>query len=197
MWTKELFHTDVYHLFAFFVIYSILGWVVESIYMSLCNRKLTNRGFTTSPFCPIYGFGGLGCYIFLSPLAGNVVELYIAGAVCATVFEYAVARLMQRLFGEVWWDYNDKPFNYQGIVCLESTVAWGFYAIGIVGFLNGFIMIQVDRIPMDMGIRIGKGIMMVVMVDFIYHLIVALGINMKEYRDMIIDKYQAFKARWY
>jgi len=197
MWTKELFHTDVYHLFAFFVIYSILGWIVESIYMSLCNRKLTNRGFTTSPFCPIYGFGGLGCYIFLSPLGGNVVKLYIAGAVCATVFEYAVAKLMLHLFGEVWWDYNDKLFNYQGIVCLESTVAWGFYTIGIVRFLNGFIMLQVNKIPMDMGIRIGKGIMMVVMVDFIYHLILALGINMKEYRDRIIDKYQAFKARWY
>ena len=197
MWTRELLHTDVYHLFAFFVIYSILGWFVESIYMSFCNKKLTNRGFTTSPFCPIYGFGGLGCYIFLTPLSENIIQLYIAGAVCATIFEYMVAKLMLRLFGEVWWDYNDKPFNYQGIVCLESTIAWGFYAIGIVKFLNSFIMMQVDKYPMEMGIRVGRGILAIVLIDFMYHLMVALGINMKQYRERIVDKYQAFKARWY
>ena len=45
MWTKEMFGTDVYHLVAAFIIYSMLGWLVESIYMSICNKKLTNRGF--------------------------------------------------------------------------------------------------------------------------------------------------------
>ena len=37
--------TDIYHLIACFIIYSIGGWVIESIYMSICNKKLTNRGF--------------------------------------------------------------------------------------------------------------------------------------------------------
>ena len=53
----------------------------------------------------------------------------------ATVFEFLVGKLMLRLFGEVWWDYNNKPCNYKGIVCLESTVAWGFYAVIIIVFL--------------------------------------------------------------
>ena len=57
MWTKEMFGTDVYHLIAAFIVYSMLGWLVESIYMSFCNKKLTNRGFAKGPFCPIYGFG--------------------------------------------------------------------------------------------------------------------------------------------
>ena len=52
MWTKEMFGTDVYHLVAAFIIYSMLGWLVESIYMSICNKKLTNRGFGKGPFCP-------------------------------------------------------------------------------------------------------------------------------------------------
>ena len=33
MWTKEMFGTDVYHLVAAFIIYSMLGWLVESISM--------------------------------------------------------------------------------------------------------------------------------------------------------------------
>ena len=53
VWTKELFGTDFYHLIAAFIVYSMLGWLVESIYMSFCNRKLTNRGFGRGPFCQI------------------------------------------------------------------------------------------------------------------------------------------------
>lgn len=66
--------------------------------------------------------------------------LYLAGAFTATVFEYMVGRLMLRLFGEVWWDYREKPFNYQGIICLESTIAWGFYAVIIIGYLHQAVM---------------------------------------------------------
>lgn len=197
MWTKELLGTDVYHLFAYFIIYSMLGWLVESIYMSICNKRLTNRGFTKSPFCPIYGVGGLGCYLLLSPLSDNLIQLYLAGAVSATLLEFLVAKLMLHLFGEVWWDYSDKPINYKGILCLESTLAWGFYAIGIVKFLNGMIGMQVTKIPKEYGIIAIRVILTVVLFDFTYHLLVALGINIREYRDRIKERYQAFKTRWY
>ena len=33
MWTKEVLGTDVYHLVSAFIIYSMLGWLVESIYI--------------------------------------------------------------------------------------------------------------------------------------------------------------------
>ena len=111
MWTKEIFGTDVYHLVSAFIIYSVIGWLVESIYMSFCNHKLTNRGFGKGPFCPIYGFGAVVGYLMLRPLEQDVVKLYFVGAVAATVFEFLVGKLMLRLFGEVWWDYKDKPCN--------------------------------------------------------------------------------------
>lgn len=125
MWINGILGADVWHLVAAFCIYSVLGWLVESIYMSICNHRLTNRGFAKGPFCPIYGFGALVGYFLLRPFAGNPVLLYLTGAFIATVFEYLVGRAMLRIFGEVWWDYREKPFNYQGIVCLESTIAWG------------------------------------------------------------------------
>ena len=151
MWTRELFGTDVYHLVAAFAVYSILGWFVESVYMSFCNRRLTNRGFAKSPFCPIYGFGAVIGYLVLCPLKGQYIKLYLAGAFLATVFEYIVGRAMIRLFGKLWWDYNEKPFNFQGIICLESTVCWGFYAIGIVQFLNMAVYRLIDSVRFDQG----------------------------------------------
>ena len=76
MWSYEILGTDIYHLLAAFVLYSVLGWALESAYMSLCNRKLTNRGFGKGPFCPIYGFCGVLGYLILSPLRDKLLELY-------------------------------------------------------------------------------------------------------------------------
>lgn len=197
MWTKEILGTDIYHLISAFMLYSILGWLVESVYMSLCNRKLTNRGFAKGPFCPIYGFGAVLGYLILHPLAGNYVGLYLAGAVLATLFEFLVGKLMLGMFGELWWDYHNKPYNYKGIICLESTVAWGAYAVIIIMYLNTRIMAFIDRYSFQIGVRICKLMLLWAIIDFTYHLLLALDINMKEYREKVINKYQAFKARWY
>lgn len=111
MWTHAVYGTDLYHFIQWFILYSFMGWVVESIYMSFCNRKLTNRGFAFSPFCPIYAVGALSVYGML-PVRWKVnMWCFIwRDAVLATTLEYITAVLMRNLFGQVWWDYTEKPF---------------------------------------------------------------------------------------
>lgn len=145
--------------------------------MSFCNHKLTNRGFMTGPFCPIYGVGAVVGYLLLHPFANNLVALYFIGAVLATVFEYLVAKLMLRLFGEVWWDYHDKPCNYQGIVCLESTIAWGFYAVIIITFLFDKMMKLIDFYPITWGTKTIVFVFIMALFDFGYHFIMATGLK--------------------
>lgn len=195
MWTKELFGTDVYHLVAAFVLYSMLGWLVESIYMSFCNHKITNRGFGKGPFCPIYGFGAVACYLLLSPLKGHYVALYIIGAMLATIFEFIVGKGMIKFLGELWWDYNDKPFNYKGIICLESTIAWGFYAIGIIHFVNAMIYWVIDKIDYRMGIRMVVMALVMVLVDYAIQLTKVFDIDVREKRDHFIERCHAFLNR--
>ncbi len=196
MWTKEMFGTDIYHLIAAFIVYSMLGWLVESIYMSFCNKKLTNRGFAKGPFCPIYGFGAVIGYLLLCPFRFNYVVLYFVAAFSATTFEFLVGKLMIRLFGELWWDYNEKPFNYKGIICLESTVAWGFYGLGIVLFLNGWIQQMIDRVPMHVGTKLIGGIMLLVTIDYIVQLLHAFHVDLAAQREKLSEKVDNFRARW-
>jgi uncharacterized membrane protein len=193
----ELFGTDLYHLIAAFIVYSMLGWLVESVYMSFCNKELTNRGFTKSPFCPIYGFGAVAGYLVLSPLGGQYMKLYVTGAFLATVFEYLVGKLMIHIFGELWWDYHNKPFNFRGIICLESTVAWGFYALIVVTFLHQRIYELIDGVPYTVGSRMIVVILAVVAIDFSVQLLHALKVDIKEKRAWLIEQCHLFKARWY
>ena len=196
MWTKELFGTDVYHLIASFVIYSILGWLLESIYMSFCNKKLTNRGFAKGPFCPIYGFGATIGYLVLVPLKDKYVLLFCTGAVIATIFEYIVGRAMIKLLGELWWDYNNKPFNFQGIICLESTLAWGVYAIGVVQFLQDAIYKLVDMVDVRIGRIVICIILTLVIIDYCIQLMKVFKVDLKAKKSQLKEYYEAFLTRW-
>lgn len=167
LWTKTMLGTDLYHIVQWFLIYSMLGWLVESIYMSVCNRKLTNRGFVRGPICPIYGVGALTVYFLLRPVCHNLYLLYFLGCLVPTLLEYATARLMLRIFGEVWWDYSEKPFNYKGILCLESTVAWGFYTLGLFLFLHRGVEYVVESYSFHTGTRFGGLLLLVFTADFL------------------------------
>lgn len=171
LWSSAMFGTDFYHIVASFVIYSILGWFVESVYMSFCNKKITNRGFAKGPFCPIYGFGATFGSILLQPFAKSFLAVYLIGAVIATLFEYFVGVLMIRALGALWWDYNDKPYNYKGIICLESTIAWGFYAIGVVEYLNKFILRQIERVDKVYMITFIEIVLVLVAIDYFFRFI--------------------------
>lgn len=170
IWLEEIRKLDPYHFFALFAVYSMMGWLIESIYMSFCNHKITNRGFAKGPFCPIYGFGCLGGYLIFAPFKGRYLLVYVCGCIVATTFEYIVGRLMIHFLGELWWDYKEKPFNFQGIICLESTLAWGIYALVVVHLLHGFMLRLVDRIDRRMGILMLLVLYFIVFIDYMAQL---------------------------
>lgn len=179
MWEKVLLGTDVYHIIHWFLVYSILGWTVESAYMSFCNKKWTNRGFIHGPFCPIYGVGALTVFFILRPFAGNYMVLYFCGMLLATTLEYFTGIVMQKVFGCIWWDYNDKPFNYKGILCLESSIAWGFYTIFLFWFLQRGVERIVSLYPRNIGKVLAVFLMLYYMADFTVSMIGAIDLNGK------------------
>lgn len=166
-WNRVIFGVGSYELVMWFLTYGMLGWLVESIYMSFCNKKLTNRGFGRGPFCPIYGVGALTVFFLLRPYSENRVLLFFMGAFFATILEYLTALLMQKVFGEVWWDYNEKPFNYKGIICLESSIAWGFYTLFLFMFLQNTVEGIVALIPLYVGRVAGSVLITVFGMDFL------------------------------
>ena len=53
---------DVEAYFLLFVIYSILGWVIEVVFKLFQYHRFVNRGFLIGPYCPIYGYGAHSFY---------------------------------------------------------------------------------------------------------------------------------------
>ena len=158
---------NFFYFLNWFFAFSIFGYILECIVLSMENRRLVlDRGFVHGPFCIIYSFGALGAYLFLKPLAGNLVLLYFASMALATTMELVTAHVMIRLFGSFWWDYSKKRFNYKGIICLESSIGWGFLGIFFFYALDNFVHGVVGLIPPQAGMVLGVGLLTYYIVDF-------------------------------
>ena len=59
------------------------------------------------------------------PFQHNLLLTYIAGCIGATALEYVTGVVMEALFKVRYWDYSNQKFNFQGQICLSSTLAWG------------------------------------------------------------------------
>ncbi|NEG77556.1 hypothetical protein GFD22_00870 [Bifidobacterium avesanii] len=134
------------YVFLWVLLYSFLGWVYESIVVSVQERRPVNRGFLMGPLCPIYGVGAVGAALVLSPLR-NPVLLFLVGAVLATVLEYATSWAMERLFDARWWDYSQYRFNINGRVCLLGAVIFGAFAVIVVNWTQPLVESFTDRVP--------------------------------------------------
>ena len=62
--------------FLYFIVYSVLGWCMETVYCSTLERRFVPRGFLYGPMCPIYGVGVLMMICWFQPLMGNPVVFY-------------------------------------------------------------------------------------------------------------------------
>ncbi len=159
-----------------FFIYSFLGYVFECIVLSFqTHTPVTNRGFVRSPFCTIYGVGAFGALYLLAPLAHSYLQLFVIGAVAATLLEAVTAKIMTKLFGYFWWDYKNRPFNYRGVICLESTLCWGALTVCLVVLLHPFIESIVDVYYDRFGKIIAIVMLIIYCVDFSTSFYRALG----------------------
>ncbi len=116
----------------YFYFYCICGWIFESTYVSLSNRKWINRGFMKGPWLPLYGSGAVIILLVTLPFQQYPVAVYFAGAITATILEYFTGVVMLKLFKVRYWDYSHRKIQFQGHICLVSTIAWGFLSLLMV-----------------------------------------------------------------
>ncbi|MCR5484078.1 MAG: putative ABC transporter permease [Clostridiales bacterium] len=123
-------HVCIY--FLTFVLYSFMGWVLETLLYALRDKKFVKRGFLFGPFCPIYGFASLICIVVLYHRVTNVFLIFLYGLLLCGTVEYVTHFLMEKLFHAMWWDYSDRMFNIKGRVYLKGLLFFGVGALLII-----------------------------------------------------------------
>ena len=129
----------ILNYFLIFYIYSIIGWITESTYATIKEKKLINRGFLIGPYCPIYGFGSLIMILYLEQYKNNLITVFILSVVLCSILEYFTSYLMEKIFKARWWDYNNEKFNLNGRICGQNSIIFGLGGIAIIYLIHPFI----------------------------------------------------------
>lgn len=77
----------VLELLFIFLIYSFLGWILETTVVAVKDGKIVNRGITSGPLCPIYGLGAL-TVILTTFDVNNIFIVFLFSLVYGTFLEF-------------------------------------------------------------------------------------------------------------
>lgn len=121
-----------------FLCYSFLGWGLETTVAAIKKKKFVNRGLINGPFCIIYGVTACFVTVFFGELTG--AWLFLASAITATVIEWIVGHLIEKYFGEKWWDYSAYKWNLDGYICVGMSIIWGCLCTFAVSVGNHWLL---------------------------------------------------------
>lgn len=130
-----------------FFFYGLCGWIWESCYVSIRQRRWVNRGFLHGPLLPIYGFGAVIILLATLRVQDSLWQVYLLGMASATALEYGTGVVMEVLFHVRYWDYSNQKFNLNGHICLTSSLAWGAFSLLLVRAVHPPISCLVLAVP--------------------------------------------------
>ena len=91
------------------------------------------------PFLPLYGNGAIMMLVVSAPFQDSLPLTYVAGCIGATILEYVTGVTMEAMFKVRYWDYSNQKFNFQGHICLKSTLAWGGLTILMTAVVHRYV----------------------------------------------------------
>jgi uncharacterized membrane protein len=164
MFFQELAQSPFYRNAFYFLIYAIIGWLMEVAYAAVNAGKFVNRGFLNGPYCPIYGFGFLVVKFALGKFEDNILILALGSFLFMSLLEFFVGWILEKIFHNRWWDYSGLPFNIGGYVCLKFSLAWTFCCLFVLKIFHPFVATVVGLIPGIVGftVLVVAGVAMVV-----------------------------------
>lgn len=164
----------LYYSIYYFMIYSFVGWLLETSAVYLDNGYYQSRGFIYGPFCIIYGFGMLMLIIILEPVEDNLFLYFILSTLLISFIEYFTGYYMEAIFKSRLWDYSNAPFNVNGYICLRNSILWGLLSLVIIKCIHPRINKLIRRIPENVGIFSSC----VILLFFIINILLSINSNL-------------------
>lgn len=162
-----------------FILYSVLGFIIEEVYSYIVNGNFKKEGFLKGPYKPMYGIAFTILVLINYYYNLNIIISLILYLVIPTLIEFISGYLLLKLFNEKYWDYSNLKLNYMGLITLRFSIYWMllcYFAIKyIVPFINN-LYISLERFFRVSNIII----LLIITIDLIYT--ISIKSNLKKSR---------------
>jgi uncharacterized membrane protein len=131
--------------------YLELLWVLVRFGLSDQQYIRNALSLVPLPLSEPFGFGAVALVLLLIPWVEkhkpNRVETYMVSVVLMASIEYICASALALAYGRNWfWDYSSMPFNLQGYICLETSLAFGLVALFFIYVAYPFFQPRIRKL---------------------------------------------------
>lgn len=114
-----------------FFLSALLGDGIEMLYCGIADGEWMSRSSVLyGPFSFVWGAGAVLLTVALSRLEKKKDRhVFFAGFVIGGAYEYSCSVLTEALFGTVFWDYSEMPFNIGGRTNVLFCFFWGTLSV--------------------------------------------------------------------
>lgn len=160
--SPNLIKIDFYKIFTYFFLCAFIGWIFETAVVFFQSGQLTDRGllfigkdFSTYfnflnnipyirkipliwglPLIEIYGFGGIIILVTMGKFKNKIGHLFFIGILLMTFLELIASYFCEYILHQILWDYSKEFLNFQGRICLRSSLTWGVLTIFSIKYLK-------------------------------------------------------------
>lgn len=122
---------SLFQLFWLFLIGAFLGDIVETIFCRITMGEWMSRSsLVWGPFSIVWGLA-IALFTALLYKDRNKPDrhIFLIGTFLGGAYEYICSIFTEIVFGKVFWDYSQVPFNLSGRINLLYCFFWGIAAV--------------------------------------------------------------------
>lgn len=147
----------VWKVLIYFIIYSIIGFFLETIFAIITKGTLESRqSFLYGPFCIVYGIGAISLIFTLNRYKDNTIKLFLYGMFVGALVEYLTSYIGEQMMHIKWWDYSTAFLNIHGRTCLFYAICWGILTIPLIKYINPALDKQIEKVFSKISINVLK-----------------------------------------
>lgn len=158
----------------YFVIFSFFGWVASSFRSLLLEKKFSNNGFLTSPFCPMYGFSAVICYTALKPFENSKLILFIGSTLILSALMVVVGVLVEKTLKFKPWDFSSSKFSIGNNITFPYALFLGLLGMLLVGLIIPVFRTAVEAIPFWVSLILVLCFCGIIVIDYVFSMITTI-----------------------
>ena len=144
---------DFYKIVCLFLIGAFLGDITETIFCRITAGVWMSRSSVVwGPFSIVWGLAiGAATLLLYKYKDSSDGFIFLVGTLLGGAYEYVCSVFTEIVFGTVFWDYSQIPFNLGGRINLLYCFFWGIAAVVWIKKLYPVFSGLIEKIPVKTG----------------------------------------------
>lgn len=182
-----------YKLVVLFFVGAFVGDIIETIFCRITMGEWMSRSSVVwGPFSIVWGLAIAAATLMLYKYKDRSDGfLFLIGTGLGGAYEYLCSVFTEVVFGKVFWDYSDIPFNLGGRINLLYCFFWGIAAVVWFKLIYTRLSKVIEKIPVKFG-KITTWILVVFMIANV--LMSCFALTRYDQREKGIDAKQSWQV---